>query len=203
MPDKISSALEKMITKYHGDQVHVEYVSHLAKQLFISLQSLHKLDEIHLKYLTLAAFLHDIGHFIGNREHHQHSRYIIMHDPLLNDLEQKERQTVALIVLNHRKPGILDLDTCDQDQELRSVISILRIADALDYEHKQNCKIKKIQYDPEQQTVIMDINWKKIMKYEKKIKKKIKWAADNWQVTFVVRSNKDQIIISPLLQPVM
>ncbi|MEW9671645.1 HD domain-containing protein [Ammoniphilus sp. 3BR4] len=204
MPDKISSALEKMITKYHSDQAHVEYVSHLAQHLFTSLQTLHKLDEIHLKYVTLAAYLHDIGHFIGKREHHEHSRYLIMHDRFLNDLEEKERRTVGLIVLNHRKPEILDLDSCDQDlQELQSLISILRIADVLDYEHKQSTKIKSVQYDPEQQTVVIDINWKNFMKYEKKIQKKIQWAANSWQVTLVVRSKKDQIIISPVLQPVM
>ncbi len=63
-----------MITKYHSDQAHVEYVTHLAQYVFICLQPLNKLDEIHLKYVTLAVFLHDIGHFIGHREHHEHLR---------------------------------------------------------------------------------------------------------------------------------
>ncbi|WP_240688977.1 HD domain-containing protein [Ammoniphilus sp. YIM 78166] len=184
-----------MVKKYQAERKHHKYVTELTQQLFDLLQPLHKLDQNDLELVALAANLHDLGHFIGKKEHHEHSRYIIMNDPLLNDMEERARQTLGLIVLNHRKPTPLEVDP--EDSRIKSLIAILRIADVLDYEHKQKVRINHVYYNTEQQTLLLDIKWKSIMKYQKKVEEKLQWAADVWQVAVIVKTKKEQLIVSP------
>lgn len=195
MSDNLPTAL---IKKYQADQEHHEYVTELTQQLFHLLHPLHQLDDSDLEFVTLAASLHDLGHFIGKKGHHEHSRYFIMNDPLLNHMEEVARQTVGVIALNHRRPGLLEVHP--EDQRMKSMVAILRIADVFDYEHKQNAKINHVHYDAEQQTLLMDIKWKNVMKYQRKVKKKLQWAADSWQVTIVLQSKGEQLIVSPFPQ---
>jgi len=98
--------------------------------------------------LHAAAMLHDIGLFIGYRKHHKHSYYLIKSsgprsfDPIDLDL-------VANIARYHRKahptPKHLPFSQLSPAQQdvVRKLSAILRLADALDY--GRQCKVQNIQ----------------------------------------------------------
>jgi exopolyphosphatase/guanosine-5'-triphosphate,3'-diphosphate pyrophosphatase len=92
--------------------------------------------------LELAALLHEVGNFIGPNGHHRHSLYIIAQTPILG-LGDDELMVVANVARYHRKapPDLSheyyrDLSEGDRER-VRSMAAILRVADALDHDHRQ------------------------------------------------------------------
>jgi len=92
--------------------------------------------------LVLAAFLHDIGHFISDTGHHKHSAYVVANSdmPGFTDLE---RFLVATLCRYHRKStpaarheGLAALDD-DQKRTIQLLTPLLRLADGLDRGHEQ------------------------------------------------------------------
>jgi exopolyphosphatase/guanosine-5'-triphosphate,3'-diphosphate pyrophosphatase len=88
------------------------------------------------------AMLHDIGDYVHYSGHHKHSQYLIQHADIMG-LSPRERSIVADIARYHRKgppdpnhPGYRELDK-EARGKVRGLAAILRIADALDREHKQ------------------------------------------------------------------
>jgi exopolyphosphatase/guanosine-5'-triphosphate,3'-diphosphate pyrophosphatase len=128
--------------KYGFDRAHGEQAARLAAQLFDALQPLHQLEPEYRELLRCAAALHDIGQFISYSSHHKHSCYLIQHEefPGLDDAQQ---HMVAVIARYHRKslpsekhPEYLAL-TSDQRRAAACCAALLRIADALDRQHRQ------------------------------------------------------------------
>jgi exopolyphosphatase / guanosine-5'-triphosphate,3'-diphosphate pyrophosphatase len=117
-------------------------VSDLALSLFDQLKSLHKMGKRDRLLLELGALLHEVGNFIGQPGHHRHAFYIISETPLLG-LTDEELLVVANLARYHRKAKPDPDHECyavltDEDQErVRSLAAILRVADALDHDHKQ------------------------------------------------------------------
>jgi exopolyphosphatase/guanosine-5'-triphosphate,3'-diphosphate pyrophosphatase len=127
---------------YHFDEAHARHVSRFATQLFDDLHSVHAFAERDRLLLRAAAVLHDIGDFIHYSGHHKHSYYLIQHADLMG-LRPEERAIVANIARYHRKgppdtthPNYRDL-TKEARGRVRGLAAILRLADALDREHKQ------------------------------------------------------------------
>ena len=83
-----------------------------------------------------------MGTYIGTSGHHRHSLYLIMQTPILG-LSETEQQVVANVARYHRKaPPDASHEAyaalVQKDQErVRSLAAILRVADALDHDHKQ------------------------------------------------------------------
>jgi exopolyphosphatase / guanosine-5'-triphosphate,3'-diphosphate pyrophosphatase len=136
------NAAMALIRKYEADQRHAEHVSDLALSLFDQLKSLHKMGKRDRLLLELGALLHEVGNFIGQPGHHRHAFYIISETPLLG-LTDEELLVVANLARYHRKAKPDPDHECyavltDEDQErVRSLAAILRVADALDHDHKQ------------------------------------------------------------------
>jgi exopolyphosphatase / guanosine-5'-triphosphate,3'-diphosphate pyrophosphatase len=121
---------------------HAELVRRLAARLFDALREPLGLPPRLGVILEAAALLHDLGEVIHRRSHHKHSEYLILNGriPGLDDLE---RQMVAAIARAHRKslpdrrhatfaglpPG--------RQAEVRALVALLRVADALDTDHRQ------------------------------------------------------------------
>jgi len=143
-----SESLEEVGEKYNYEKTHCRQVSRLALALFDQLRDLHNLPEKYSAILHAAAMLHDIGLFIGYRKHHKHSYYLIKSsgprsfDPIDLDL-------VANIARYHRKahptPKHLPFSQLSPAQQdvVRKLSAILRLADALDY--GRQCKVQNIQ----------------------------------------------------------
>jgi len=125
------------------DREHCDYVAKLSLILFDELKSLHKLPKVNKEYLEAAALLHDIGYHISYGQHHKHSYYIIRNSGLLgfNDLEIS---VIANIARYHRKshpkPGHVEFNSLPAKQQdiVKILSAILRVADSLDRTHSQS-----------------------------------------------------------------
>jgi exopolyphosphatase / guanosine-5'-triphosphate,3'-diphosphate pyrophosphatase len=133
-----ADSLEQVCQKYFYDAAHTQQVSQLALNLFYQLQRLHKLPETYASILHAAAMLHDIGLFIGGPKHHKHSYYLIKSSGM-KSFNKLDLELVANIARYHRKAhpsqkhlAFSQLTPANQDV-VRKLSSILRVADALDF----------------------------------------------------------------------
>jgi exopolyphosphatase/guanosine-5'-triphosphate,3'-diphosphate pyrophosphatase len=136
-----SESLEEVGGKYNYDAAHCQQVSRLALTLFEQLRSLHKLPDHYSKILHASAMLHDIGLFIGYEKHHKHSYYLIKSwGP--SSFEPQDLDLIANVARYHRKahpsPKHLPFSQLSHVQQdaVRKLSAILRIADALDFSHQ-------------------------------------------------------------------
>ena len=134
--------------KYGVDLEHARQVAQLSDTLFDLFKEILGLKKTDSLYLTLAAYLHDIGMFIYNRAHHKHSEYIISSIDWFR-LSSEEVKIIACIARYHRKgapaythPLYWSLPPAKQIL-VQKLSSILKIANALDRSHRQ--KVKKIE----------------------------------------------------------
>ncbi len=128
--------------KYLFDEAHSTQVATLSLSLFDQLRHLHGLEDDDRKILQAAALLHDMGQFVSFKDHHKHSLYLISHTELPN-FDQREMLLVANVARYHRKAlpqeehhyfAILE---DDERERVLKLAALLRVADALDREHRQ------------------------------------------------------------------
>ena len=137
----VIDACVRLGRRYHFDEAHGRLVAKLAGLLFDDLQAVHQFGERERLLMRAAAILHDIGDFVRYDGHHKHSYYVIQHSDIMG-LSAAERAIVANIARYHRKsipdpshPNFRELDK-DARGKVRGLAAILRIADALDREHR-------------------------------------------------------------------
>lgn len=137
-----AESLDQVCQKYSYDAAHSQHVSQLAVNLFYQLQALHKLPERYAGILHAAAMLHDIGMFIANAKHHKHSYYLIKSSGM-KSFNKLDLELVANIARYHRKAhpsqkhlGFSQLSPTNQNI-VRKLSSLLRVADALDFRREQ------------------------------------------------------------------
>lgn len=125
---------------FRYEAAHARAVADIALRLFDDCRSLHRMGSVERELLEYAALLHDIGMCVSHDQHHRHSYYIIRNAGLLGFTE-REKEIIANVARYHRKShpkqkhdafGRLDPD--DQDR-VRKLAAILRIADGLDRSH--------------------------------------------------------------------
>ncbi len=140
-----AESLEQVCQKYLYDAPHAQHVSQLALNVFYQLQNLHQLPEKYTSILSAAAMLHDIGLFISHPKHHKHSYYLIKSSGL-NSFSKLDLDLVANIARYHRKahPSQKHLPFSQlspgNQNVVRKLSAILRIADAFDYKREQRVK---------------------------------------------------------------
>ena len=137
------NAAMAVLKKYETDPKHAVRVSALAVSLFDQLKPVHGMGKRDRLLMELAALLHEVGNFIGASGHHRHAYYIIAQTPILG-LSDEELLVVANVARYHRKAppdlsheGYRDLDEKGR-QRVRALAAILRVADALDHDHRQS-----------------------------------------------------------------
>jgi len=146
--NQLISLAASICNKYAADIQHSRQVAALSEAMFNGLKDQLGLKKDALLYLTLAAYLHDIGSFIHNRAHHKHSEYII-NSLNISRLTQEEVKLIACISRYHRKAKPSEVhpiySSLSHDQKIlaQKLSAILRVANALDRSHKQ--KVKKIE----------------------------------------------------------
>jgi len=145
------NAAMAVLRKYETDPKHALRVSALSVSLFDQLKPMHGLGKRDRLLMELAALLHEVGSFIGAAGHHRHAYYIIAQTPILG-LSDDELLVVANVARYHRKAppdlsheGYRDLDERDR-QRVRALAAILRVADALDHDHRQ--RVTAVQAKP-------------------------------------------------------
>jgi exopolyphosphatase / guanosine-5'-triphosphate,3'-diphosphate pyrophosphatase len=135
--------------RYLFDEEHGAQVSRLAGELFDQLSSLHGMSDDDRRILCVAAALHDVGVFISAKKHHKHSHYVLANSELPG-FTPREIQMVAVTARYHRKgvpaPHHSEFMALTEEERVRVVrlASLLRIAAALDKEHRQRVQSLRI-----------------------------------------------------------
>jgi exopolyphosphatase / guanosine-5'-triphosphate,3'-diphosphate pyrophosphatase len=128
--------------RYLFDEAHGTHVSRLATSLFDQLRDAHSLGASERRLLSVAALLHDIGSFISYKRHHKHSFYLIANAEL-PALTPREILLAATVARYHRKAEpAADHEpynelTRSEQASVRRLAALLRLADALDRDHRQ------------------------------------------------------------------
>jgi exopolyphosphatase / guanosine-5'-triphosphate,3'-diphosphate pyrophosphatase len=156
----VSDACVRLGRRYHFDEQHGQLVARFSERLFDDLTPRHRLGQRDRILLRAAALLHDIGDFVRYEGHHKHSHYIITHSELMG-LTPEERALVANIARYHRKsPPHVDHDNFralsrDARSKVKAMAAILRIADALDREHR--AKVSEVSGRIEGNTLVLEV----------------------------------------------
>ena len=136
------NAARALVRKYDSDPKHSRHVTELALSLFDQLKSVHEMGKRDRLLLEIAGLLHEVGNFISPNGHHRHAYYIISETPILG-LSEEELHVVACVARYHRKAppdlsheGYAELNEKAKDR-VRGLAAILRLADALDHDHRQ------------------------------------------------------------------
>jgi exopolyphosphatase/guanosine-5'-triphosphate,3'-diphosphate pyrophosphatase len=140
--ERVLDSCTRIGRHYHFDEAHAKQVTKFATQLFDDLLGVHAFGERDRLLLRAAGVLHDIGDYIHYSGHHKHSYYLIQHADIMG-ITPDERAIVANLARYHRKgppdtthPNFRDLSK-EARGKVRGLAAILRLADALDREHKQ------------------------------------------------------------------
>lgn len=145
------------------EKKHAEHTAELALSIFDQTKALHNLGDTEREYLEAAAILHEIGNFISHSQHHRHSYYLIRNAELLGFTED-EKEIIANVARYHRKshpkpkhPEFSKLSEEDQ-QNVRKLAAILRIADGLERTHTSAVKDVYVRLDGSTVSFILNKN---------------------------------------------
>ena len=131
--------------KYHFDEPHGLHVAALSLSLFDQLKGLHGLGNEERDALQAAAMLHDIGSFVSYKSHHKHTLYLIANSDLPG-LSPGQVRVVANVARYHRRslPKLQHESYAGLEagpkEAVRKLAALLRLADAMDREHRQKVR---------------------------------------------------------------
>ncbi len=135
--------------RYMFDEEHAEHVTALARSLFDQLRPAHRMGPDERRVLTAAALLHDVGSYISYKKHHRHSLYIITNSEVTG-LSPRELLLAGQVARYHRK-GDPDPQhdhfrrlTEEERKRVARLASILRMADAMDREHRRRVRSVRV-----------------------------------------------------------
>lgn len=133
----------KIIEKYdvHNIALHEKKVASYCISLFNFINQYNEFSLDDRNFLKYSALLHDVGYFIHKENHHKHTKYIILEEPILDKLPDKTRFLLAAIASSHG--NFIDSSIEFSPNELK-LLALLRIADALDHPHNLNISLKQI-----------------------------------------------------------
>jgi exopolyphosphatase/guanosine-5'-triphosphate,3'-diphosphate pyrophosphatase len=144
--------------RYRFDEPHARQVTRLALHLFDEMRELHGLGEEERRILLAAGLLHDIGQYVSYRQHHKHSRYLILHSQP-RGLTPWETELVALVARYHRRARpkesheeFADLAGGDRPR-VEKLAGLLRLADVLDPDHEQ--RVEDVEVEHEEGRVVL------------------------------------------------
>ncbi len=142
------------LKKYHGEIKHAKTTRKLAVQIYEGTAQFHQFSQRERVFLEIASILHDVGRFIRPSNHQKHSMYLVENMELIG-ITQTELKIICLIVRYHtrglpgKNPIYHSLSKADQ-RLIDYSTAILRVADALDQEHKSSVTSVIIHSDEKQ-----------------------------------------------------
>ena len=157
----LNDACLRLGRRYHFDEAHGTLVARFAVRLFDDLAARHRLGPRDRILLHAAALLHDIGDFVRYESHHKHSYYLIANSDLMG-VTPAERAIVANIARYHRKSAPhLDHDNFralsrEDRAKVKAMAAILRVADALDREHR--AKVSEVSGRVEAEALVLEVS---------------------------------------------
>jgi exopolyphosphatase/guanosine-5'-triphosphate,3'-diphosphate pyrophosphatase len=195
--DHESTCLE-VLFKYGADTSHARKVADLAGQLFDELAPMHGGSRPERDLLVAAALLHDVGHLIGERDHHRHSRYLIRRDVLLAGWSPEARAWIGLLAANHRKTREVQMKKAPKPlrEAVRLWAPILRIADVLDRDHRQEARIWTVDIPLDAPRLVFQLAHVNLEAMGKALPRKAAWAARIWNRDLVFACGALQVEVS-------
>lgn len=147
---QVMSSAKKLGKKYQYDEAHASNVASLAVKLFDLLKQDHGQGTRERMLLEVAAYLHEIGIFIGTTGYHKHSSYLIDNAEIFG-LRKNDKNIVSNVVRYHRRSlpqashePYMSLPRTDR-AVVNKLAAILRVAAALDKSHQQKIKNMTLQ----------------------------------------------------------
>ncbi|MCL2186158.1 MAG: HD domain-containing protein [Treponema sp.] len=143
--------------KFHFDEPHGLHVARHCLTIFDALLKEHGMNRRQRIMLETAAILHDIGNYIKPSAHQKHGQYIVANSEIFG-LHNEELKIIANVINYHRgdPPSSSDIEYVKLQREDRilvlKMVSILRVADALDCGHTQH--IKKISVERRLESIV-------------------------------------------------
>jgi exopolyphosphatase/pppGpp-phosphohydrolase len=136
----------KLAKSCNFEERHSKHVTIFALKIFDGLQELHHLGRSEKYLLLCAGILHDIGvHTEGPKNHHKAALNIILNTPILQ-CDNKTRLMIGSIARYHRgslpslKHDHFKSLTANEREVVTVLSSFLRVADGLDYSHKNRIR---------------------------------------------------------------
>jgi exopolyphosphatase/guanosine-5'-triphosphate,3'-diphosphate pyrophosphatase len=133
------ASVQGLARRYDIDVDHSRQVARLALALFDQTTELHGLSAHDRELLEYAALLHNIGQHVSSEGHHRHAAYLIRYGQL-RGFDPTEVNLLAGIARWHRKGDPRPTDetgplAADDEDRLRKLTALLRVADGLDRSH--------------------------------------------------------------------
>ena len=144
--------------KYHIDEPHCRHVAKLCMTIFDALILEHGMNQRERMMLEVAAMVHEIGMFIRASGHNLHGQYIISNSDIFG-LQRGELDVIGNVLRYHRgdAPSPTDFQYIALQREERilvlKMVSILRVADALDRGHSQ--RITRIGVEKKSEAIVL------------------------------------------------
>ncbi len=143
--EQIIASATTLLRKYQGDEEHAMFVQEISLKLYDAMEKELGLTPHTRVLLQISAILHDIGMFIGAKEHNKHSKYIITHSEIFG-LSKEDVSLISNIAYFHKGVEIpqrnAEIKLLPRESRLTvlKLSAILRVADALDRSHLQKLK---------------------------------------------------------------
>ncbi len=164
-PAESAQAVERLAEACSGELEHGRTVAALAGRIYDQLASPLKLLPSDRNLLETAARLQDVGYVINYDQHHKHSYHLIRNSRLPGILGP-DLEMIANIARYHRgafpkkKHQNFSRLSSDDQQRVRSMAAILRLAGGLDRSRSQQVKdvLASIDKDGANLVVVSDVN---------------------------------------------
>lgn len=171
-----NQSVKRLLRSFNAADEHSKHVSDICLRLFDMLEEVHQLAFPTRNLLYHSGLLHDIGLSQGQAKHHKKTCAIVLGTPL-EGFSDRERNIVANVARYHRRAlpktkhkrfGALR----EEDQQVvRKLAALLRIADALDSGSHGTLSSFSCEISPEEVTLIIcgeDLKEKKASVEKKK-----------------------------------
>jgi len=154
-----------LLDKYVGDMPHAQFIEEVVNELYTKLVDLNLMEHSETDHLSLrvAAILHDVGQFISYDNHNEHSTYII-ENASCPFLSERELTWASKLTFYHQRGVDLPKNRDEllpdmSDEELKrftQCVGILRVADALDRQHRQLLSFRMLKTKENQLSIVTE-----------------------------------------------
>lgn len=159
-PDE-HAQIERFATACGVGLAHARQVAALATQIYTGLCEHYELEHDDLRLLDAAARMQDVGYLINYEGHHKHSYHLILHSAL-EGFRPEELEIIANVARYHRgSPPKNKHDnyarlSADDQQRVRTMAAVLRLAGGLDRTHNQTVRAARVTGTDKQIELLVD-----------------------------------------------
>ncbi len=158
-PHDRETALERLAASCGCELAHGRHVAKLAGSIFTQLAAEYELNPLDRALLEAAARLQDVGYLIDYDQHHKHSYHLILHSRL-ESFQPNELELIANVARYHRgadpkrKHGNFRQLSARDQQRVRQMAAVLRVAGGLDRSNTQQVSDVSVEFGGEDEMTL-------------------------------------------------